>query len=162
MFAALIVKKTAFLWYYMDNRSSLWLVGIVLVAMMALFTLKLAPFFQRLEPATGHLSAIDVEAVEVTHKGLPYILNMDQQEELVTLLNGSLPVKSEESPTSSTIPAVEKITIYRFDLPTLELRPLFYIGNDLVYAAPAWNHNGNMRDVSQGALKELLAKSFDP
>lgn len=142
----------------MNNR----LIGFALVAMAVLFGIKLLPVFQALQPHR-YLAPNDVRGIEVVHGGRPFTLNFEQQNKVIAFLNESKPTGENLSPTAGDEMPVSKILVYRFEASPLELRVLAYgSDNNLIFSAPVWNRTGDMTDMSRGAMKKLLAQTFDP
>jgi hypothetical protein len=142
----------------MTNRLTTIMMVFVLLGVGLLFLLNLTPIFQT--PVKEKYLARDlVNGVEVVHNKLPYTLNFEQQNGLVTLLNEAETIKAGV-PTSSL--DFDKIIIYVFNAPNIEIYPIAYVGDDLVFSVPAWDKVNFMKDSSHGELKKLISQTYDP
>ena len=144
----------------MSNRVVSWLTGLVVVCMVILLLLNSIPLFW--SPDTEkYLKYNDVRGMAVEYKNKIYTLNFDQQKELIGYLNQSIPVGLLKNNNGSPKTEISKIVIYRFGLPDLTLIPIEYSNHRLIFSAPEWNPDGWMKDVSSGALENLLSKTHD-
>lgn len=141
----------------MNNRILIYLTLIVLAGMAFLIGSNLATLFHI--PATERfLKYNDVQGIEITHNDKPYLLNFTQQNGLVTLLNQALPTKETAEKTAVNF---SKITIYRFNAPTIELIPVTIKNKNLLFSQPEWNANGLLEETSNGELLSLISQTFD-
>jgi len=126
-----------------------------------------------------YISPYDVRGVAVQHNSKLYTLNFSQQQELVDILNRSIPVGEELVKTRKinldNPPEVEKIIVYRFNASDLEIVPVAYISkthstlkkNDaekysVVYSVPEWNINGFLEESTSDDLVKLLSSTYSP
>lgn len=94
---------------------------------------------------------------EVEHAGLPFTLNFEQQNALITYLNEAqlnMETHLESLPYS-------KLIFYRFNDSNIVITPLAYIGGNLLFSSPIWNNGHPLLEKSNGALKELLENTYD-
>lgn len=142
----------------MPTRILLILVAVIVVAMGFVFLSNVSP---RLGASSEerYIRLNDIRGTAVVHKGVEYPLNFIQQNEVALLLNSS---KLEENPAKKLQPApFEKIIIYLFNEPAIELTPLGFENDELIFSSPVWNRGATMRDVSHGVLKKTLLNTYD-
>lgn len=109
------------------------------------------------------ISRNDVRGTAISHKKTLYTLNFDQQNALIDILNTSVPIaKSSTQAASTGLLDFDKIIFYQFEKSDIELTPIAYVDNNLVFSVPEWNPNGFLKENSNGALKKLLSQTFDP
>lgn len=108
-----------------------------------------------------HLRLNDIRGMAVVYEGKEFTLNFDQQNEAALLLDASVPVSKEAASTLSDAAPFEKIRIYMFGSPTVEVDLLGFSGGDLIFSMPAWNPAGYLKDTSNGAFKNLLNQTVD-
>lgn len=126
-----------------------------------------------------YLSPNDVQGMAVEHNGKLYTLNFEQQNQLVNILNRSIPV-GEELVEKRKIqvdhtPEIKKIIIYRFKAPTLELIPVAYVSKStsimqsdskdkvsMVYSVPEWDQHGLFEESTSDELNKLLFSTYGP
>jgi hypothetical protein len=151
----------------MDNRHFLGLTGLVVAGIATLFLLKLIPMLSGFQSGnTGSSSYLEQNAIRgsaVVHQDQPYTLNFEQQKQLILLLNNSQTVaRTTAAPTTTHALDISSIIVYLFDTTPIEIKPLFYIDEELVYSAPQLDKDNMLRDTSKGKLRQLLAQTFDP
>ncbi|MEM1282366.1 MAG: hypothetical protein AAGG81_02300 [Chlamydiota bacterium] len=145
----------------MSNKMLIVLIGLAIVLMMVLFFLN---YVQIIETKTTEkrVEANNINGMEVYHKNIPYTLNLNQQAKVATYLNEAVSFQPSGVLESRTPSAIEKIVIYRFeDLPPIEITPVYYHQNNLIFSAPDWQESGLLMDNSNGKLKDLLSQTFD-
>ena len=142
----------------MPTRVLFILVAVIAAAMTSVFLSNIAP---RLAASKGerYIRLNDIRGTSVIHGGLEFPLNFAQQNEVALFLNNSVPATGSFS-KSASVP-FEKILIYVFNEPTIEVIPVGFEDNELIFYAPAWNADGALRDISRGALKQTLLNSYD-
>lgn len=146
----------------MDNRWLIPLTILCIFGLLALLLLKFIPITQTQAPAPSHIKNTDVRGMAVEHRGSLYTLNFDQQNHVLRYLNSSLPVsKSDYQNMNETLP-FSKIVIYTFKSPDIEISPIGYREDNLVFFAPNWGANSYMIELSGGELKKLLGQTYDP
>lgn len=126
-----------------------------------------------------YISPNDVRGIAVEHNNKLYTLSFAQQQELVDILNRSIPVGEElvkaRKITVENPPQVQKIIVYRFNAPDLEIVPVAYISKthsivqknnaekySLVYSVPEWNTNGLLEEATSDELAKLLSSTYGP
>lgn len=103
----------------------------------------------------------DVRGMAVLHRGKEYTLNFSQQNTLLGYLNQALPQEAGEQ-TKKTVLDFDKIIIYTFRPPNIEVMPIAYIHDELLFTAAEWNSGSPLLDTSRGQLKSLLPTTYDP
>lgn len=141
------------------QRAAFFLI-IGLGAIAIALVLNLISLFFLEKPET-YLRYNDVRGMAVVHQGIPYTLNFEQQNEVVEILNRSIPVDSNYLTNTNTQPEFEKIVIYRFHKPDLELKSIAYVDGNYLFSAPEWQKTGYLREVTKGKLKALLSQTYD-
>jgi hypothetical protein len=144
-----------------NNKSIFIMTGVVFLAMAILLAFNLTHVFSN-PKVEKYLPFNDVKGTAIEHKGGLYTLNFDQQNSVIEYLNLSIPVGKEALDSHQGPLNFTKLIIYRFNKPDLVITPIQYEGNNLIFSSPEWNHNGYLKDVSYGHLKNLLATTYDP
>lgn len=131
----------------------------VLFGMLILMWLNYAP----ISPSAYEKSTFpinDVRGSAIVHKGLSYTLNFDQQKILVDFVLKAVQVKkSDYTPTKLNF---DKFIIYRFKDREVEILPITYNENNLVFSVPSLNSETYYMELSGGQLKTMIPSSFDP
>lgn len=126
-----------------------------------------------------YISANDVRGMAVEHNGKLYTLNFDQQNELVDIFNRAIPVDKEVAEarklTTSKMPEVSKIIIYRFNDPDIEITPIGFVNKtssaiktatpdypNIVFSAPQWNPKGLLEEATSDEMQKVLLTTYDP
>lgn len=143
----------------MASRTLFALISLVLISMGLIFALNIAPFVSS-PGVKGYIQLNDIRGMSISYAGKEYTLNFEQQNEVALLLNLSLPFEAANSAELEPVP-FEKILIYVFKGPSIEIMPLGFKNNALIYSATAWNPNGPLKDASDGRLKEILSHTYD-
>lgn len=134
------------------------MIGLGAIAIALL--LNLISLFLLEKPET-YLRYNDVRGMAVVYQGIPYTLNFAQQNEVIETLNRSIPVGPGYLTSTHTQPEFEKIVIYRFHKPDLELKSIAYVDGNYLFSAPEWQKTGYLRDVTKGKLETLLSQAYD-
>lgn len=146
----------------MSNKTLIFLIAIAIVLMMVLIIFNYVHVIET-ESTEEHIGLNDIRGMEVYHKGTPYTLNLKQQVGVATYLNEAVqfqPAQPLEKSTTST--SIAKILIFRFDgLPPIDIIPVYYEQDNLVFSAQQWSEHGLFMEDSKGKLKNLLAQTFD-
>lgn len=145
----------------MSNRTLYWMTGLFVFCILILLLLNAVPMMWT-PPAEKYLKFNDVRGMAVEHKQKLYTLNFEQQNEVIGHLNKSIPVSNTIVTDMKPKLEISKIVVYRFGLPDLTIVPIEYSSNNLIFSSPDWNRDGLMKDVSLGALKNVLAQTYDP
>jgi hypothetical protein len=126
-----------------------------------------------------HISPNDVRGMAVQHHDQLYTLNFDQQKTFIDILNRSFPVGKElvekRKVDLKNPPEVQKIIIYRFNAPDLEITPVGYVSKTtsvmdtpdnthgyMVFSVPEWNQNGLLEESTSDELLKLLPSTYSP
>lgn len=127
-----------------------------------------------------YISPNDVQGMAVEHNNLLYTLNFEQQNALVDIFNRAIPVTQESidarNAKLNTPPEIQKIIIYRFSGPAIEIKPIAYIAKstsaldrsqsdfraNLVFSAPAWNPHGLLEEAASDEMHHILHNTYDP
>lgn len=126
-----------------------------------------------------YISPNDVRGAAVEHNHKLYTLNFEQQNELIDILNRVYPVGQElvekRKINPQPAPEVQKIIIYRFNAPDLEIVPVAYVSKStsviknpdskeysMVFSVPEWNSNGLLEESTSDELQKLLSKTYSP
>jgi hypothetical protein len=144
----------------MSNRVVTYMTAFVIIAIMILFAINSFPLFQTAGKEPFLIRDI-VKGIELIHEGKPYTLNFEQQNGLVTLINLAEPIQDPKDNPKKTPLDFEKIIIYQFNKPNIELNPIGYVNDELVFSAPSWDKDHLLKDKSHGELKQLLSKTYD-
>jgi hypothetical protein len=137
------------------------LLSVLILTAMALILGSTIATHQK--PATKeYIRLNDVRGMAIIHKNLEYPLNFEQQVEVVQLFNKSLPVAPGLTDKNLQPADFQKIVIYTFGGPLIELLPLGFKNDILLYSAPSWESSAIMTDTSNGLLKKALMQSYDP
>lgn len=142
----------------MSNRALLILIGLTTVGVVFLLALNLVPYLG-VDSTPPHLIEQDIKGTSVVYKGTVYILNQDQQEELVNTMNVAIPYGRSDFNTVD-YPKDAYFEIFFFNDPkTLILKPVGIVDENLVFKVPQWNKEGWIKDVTNGVLLRLLEEA---
>lgn len=122
-----------------------------------------------------YISPNDVRGMAVEHNNTLFTLNFEQQNALVDIFNRSIPVGEEIVETRKVkgqSPEIQKIIIYRFNAPDIEITPVAYIAKsssafgreshaNIAFSAPQWNPQGLLEETSADNLHQLLSSTYD-
>lgn len=124
-----------------------------------------------------YISPNDVRGMAIEHNKTLYTLNFQQQNALVEIFNRSTPITKETVNTQkSKLDSdlnVQRIIIYRFNQPDIEIKPIGYVdrpltssqksatGKSLVYSAPLWNKEGYLEESANDDIRSILSKSYE-
>lgn len=154
-----------------------YLMIFAVLAGIAVIMLMNAANFLGVVPSR-YISPNDVRGIAVEHNNKLYTLNFEQQKEFLEIINRSIPVGQElvekrkinlEHP-----PEVQKIIIYRFNAPDLEMIPTAYVAKttsvmqdapekiSVIYSVPEWNKNGLLEESTSDDLIRLLSSTYGP
>lgn len=144
----------------MSSKTLTILIIFVLLAMGTIFILNIRPLLLA-HSAEKYVKLNDIRGMAVVHQGLEYTLNFTQQNEVAFLLNGSVPVSETVQASKFQRTPFEQIRIFLFNSPNIEITPIGFDGNNLVFSSPTWSSSSYLKDVSNGALKNVLINSYD-
>lgn len=139
----------------MSNRTLFWMAMIILGAMGVLFLVNMVAFLKG-PPPEQYISHNEVRGMAVEYKDKLYTLNFDQQNQVIGWLNSAIPV--DEAVVEGEVD-VERIIIYRFKQPEIELKPVTYKDGILIFSATDWSVD-LLRETSEGKLKQMLQESY--
>lgn len=143
----------------MSNRMIYILTFFVLVGICILLVINSTNVLN-VKFTDPYLSKKDVRGTAIIHQGKEYTLNFAQQNALIDYLNASQVQVNQDLKVDS--PAdFEKIVIYLFEVPNVEIIPIGYSKNNLIFTSEKWNAKGQFIDTSNGQLKELLSGTYD-
>ena len=145
----------------MKTSTILTMTALVLVSVFTLLVLNLAP---KGPPVTSNaiIPGTDIRGMAVMHKGLSYTLNFDEQRLATEAIARAVEVKKVDYPTVDTNFNFDKLVVYRFNAPDVELLPIHYRENNLVFSVPTLNASAYYLELSGGELKQMINASFDP
>lgn len=145
----------------MDSRTlSILLVLAALAGGLFLMNRSSSSLFSA-TPSDTFISPYDVRGMAVVHLGKPYTLNFDQQNYVVEALNKALPVGRLRANPAIARP-FEKLIIYRFNQPDIDLPLVDLADKTLVFQANDWNPQGYLTEVTVGELYNVLTQAYGP
>lgn len=144
----------------MNSKSLTYMTTIVVIGALIILALNVLPYLG-FEANEKYLPYNDVKGMAIEHQNKLYTLNFDQQKELIGILNSSQPIEKSSVLPNGEKPDFEKIVIYRFNKPDIEIAPIAYQNGHLIFSAPAWNSKGYMIDNSQSSVKALSQQAYD-
>lgn len=142
----------------MNKRALLYFTLTICILVILLAFITAFPSFQN-PPPQPFLHYNDIRGSAVEYQGLLYTLNFEQQNKLIAYLNSA--IAADQSATSLNKPPYTKLIIYRFDLHDIEIIPLGYTEDNLVFVTPLWNNSKPLIDTSKGQLRKLLETTYD-
>lgn len=99
----------------------------------------------------------------IEHDGQLFTLNFDQQNQVTDIFNRSIKVGYESYfETKEVSFDYDKLIIYRIDQPDIEMAPVTFINQQLLFRLPEWNPDGLIRETGPGELHTLLSQTYDP
>lgn len=144
----------------MNSNTISIMAGAVVLAALVLLGLNLTPFFSHKEQKVL-ISLNDTNGMTVVHNGKPYTLNFEQQNSAMEYINRSVFVKKSDYEKRKKNFEVEKIIVYRFKNPEVDIFPIDLADRNLIFSAPTWSQEYYFMDLSAGGFQRLLASSFD-
>lgn len=139
----------------MTYRTIPWMVGVVLVGMLALFLVNLQP-----TKTEALLEPKDALGVTFEVQGIPFRVPQDKVDAVVKDLNTSVPVRRDHYKTITVVPEVSSIKIKLKSGDEIEITPITYRELNMVYDAPAWNTKEYMMELSGGQLTKTLESIY--
>lgn len=143
----------------MAQRTKIFLI-LALAAMGAAFLLHLLNFYSPLESEPFFVRA-QISGVAIEYKGQLYTLNFEQQNQFLSAINRSLPTTREFLTHSTQKPIFSKLVIYRFQGVPVEILPVAFFEENLVFSIPALKPQDLRVETSEGELHKMLLKTFD-
>lgn len=143
----------------MDSRSLTYIMILAFAAIILLFVNNAidAIGVPRLDK---YISPYEVRGMSLLHKGTPYTLNFHQQNVCVDSLNRGIAVGAQRQ--GHTDAPFEKLVIYRFQQPDIELPVVSLSDGSLVFHAPEWSKAGYLAEVSGGDMWHALSTAYGP
>lgn len=145
----------------MGNRWIYFMTGVAIIGIALLLFLNVNPSFFAQKPS-NFISLSEVRGSSVTYKGKPFTLNYKEQTELVDYINRSTFVQKKDYTQKKQQFSFEKITLYLFNKPDVEIFPIDAVNQNLILNIPAWNREFYFIDLSGGYLLKLINSAFDP
>lgn len=139
----------------MNNNSMIFLTSLALVAMGALLVLNLAPNIAS-RVTVQPIPPLMVRSISVIQKGVPYTLNAEQQRTVGNAIQRAEEVKKSDYPTVKGPFNFDRIVIQRFNSGDLEILPIQFKENELVFSAPALSQDAYYIELSGGALQKVV------
>lgn len=143
----------------MSQKAILYGIGIILVGTLFLIGMNLPVTLSSdnaYKPAI--LSQKDVKGSAIIHKDILYTLNFKQQNSLVEAINSSISIVKANEKDRIAKPDFDRLVIYRFNQPDLEITPIEFDKEELVFSL-----NGKFfKEGTQGKLKHMLSETYDP
>lgn len=145
----------------MTNTTLITMTSLVIVAIGTLLAINFVPKASLEVTETG-LPPLEVRGIAVVHKGIPFTLNFEQQKLAADALLKANQVDKAKYPEVKRPLNFDKIIIYRFNTSDLEIFPIQFEENNLVFSAPELSKNFYYIELSGGALKNMINSSYDP
>jgi hypothetical protein len=143
----------------MNNRSLIYMTGIVIVGVAILLGINLFYTFRGTLTEEVYLGYNSIRGSAIEHQGKLYTLNFDQQKALIEAINRS--VRIADLPKGGKKPDFTKIVIYRFNAPDVMITPIAFVDGNLVYSAPQLIAPDYLMELSRGQLEKLLSQTYD-
>jgi hypothetical protein len=149
----------------MKNQTLVIMSVLVMLGVATLMMLNYAPNIA-LSPSAPDATAaglppLEVRGMAVVHEGKPFTLNFDQQKLANDAISRAVKVKKSDYSKSKDPLNFDKIVIYRFNAPDLDLIPIQYAEKNLVFEVPALSSDSYFLELSGGSLKNMINHSFD-
>lgn len=145
----------------MKNPALVMMTALVLLGVAVLMMLNYAPKISSSQDATATgLPPLEVKGMAVVHQGKPFTLNFDQQKLATDAIAKAVKVKKSDFTQSKDL-NFDKIIIYRFNAPDLDLIPIQYQEKNLVFEVPSLNTDSYFMELSGGSLQNMINHSFD-
>ena len=161
----------------MGNRLTLIMTVAVLAGFATILILNAAALFGFIPPK--YISPNDVRGIAIEHDHMLYTLNFQQQNALIYIFNRSHPCRASnvanapETKKLKISSGIQKIIIYRFNAPDIEIRPAGYVSKtsdvvggqanerSMLFSAPLWNPNGLLEEAAPDDAEALLLTTYD-
>lgn len=145
------------------KNSTVFVGSLIIVAITGLLlTFNIQKIMRGKDVEEPYLKFNAVKGMAVEHKDVLYTLSFKQQNDVISIINGAIPVLGVK-PDKREKPEVTKIIVYQFNQePDIVITPIAYVNQNLVFSAPKWNPDGYLMEVSQGDLHKLLSLTYDP
>ncbi len=145
----------------MSNRTFIFFTFLVICGILTLFSFNLTNILNGQHSVQIYLKHNHVRGISISHNRMLYNLNFKQQNTVIDILNLGIPI--DEIPQGQRQPPnIDKLVIYLFqDKPHIELIPITYVNQNLIFSVPSWISNGYFMERSEGGLQELLSQAYD-
>ncbi len=143
----------------MSQRTLFYLIVLVLAGMATILFINVNSLFSAAHQER-YVAYNDVKGMDIQRGQLLYTLNFDQQNQIITEINRSIPVGAPGAKPDQAL-NFSKLIIYRFKGSNLVLIPIRYENDELIYRIPQLKAEGFFKDISQGGLKRLIAETYD-
>ena len=144
----------------MNSRSLLYMTSLVLVAIGLLLVLNVIS----LVSSGDHdrfLTPRQVCHISVLRDKVVYEPNSEQQKLLLSYLNQAEPATEIPQADKQAVNNLDAIRVYLFQGEPEVIKPLAYVGNELLFENPHWNSGKPLKDTSKGKLEALIADIVD-
>ena len=145
----------------MKNPTLVAMTALVLLGVATLMMLNYAPKLTTTDATAAGLPPLEVRGMAVVHEGKPFTLNFDQQKLANDAISKAVKVKKSDYSKSKEPLNFEKIVIYRFNAPDLEVIPVQYAEKNLVFEVPAVDKETYYLELSGGNLQNMINNAFD-
>ena len=133
----------------------IFLTSLALVAMGTLLVLNLAPNIAS-NVTIQPIPPMMVRSISVVQKGTSYTMNPEQQRIAANAIQRAEEVKKSDYPEVKGPFNFEKMVVQRFNSGELEIFPIQYKENNLVFSAPSLSKDMYYIELSGGALQKVL------
>lgn len=151
----------------MKNQTLVIMSALVILGVATLMMLNYAPkispdlTMSSPEATAAGLPPLEVRGMAVVHDGKPFTLNFDQQKLANDAISKAVKVKKSDYSKSKEPLNFDKIVVYRFNAPDLEVMPIQYSEKNLVFDVPSLNSESYFMELSGGNLQNMINNSFD-
>lgn len=142
----------------MNSRSLLYMTIAVVAAVVVIIVLNLVNAFK---PANedAYVQRTSVRTIAVVHNQKPYILNFEQQNQMIEFLNASRPTDIKKVDQKADF---ENMVLTLFNGKEITVTPVGYDKDyGLVFTVEEWDANSNLKDPSKGQMKKLIGQAHD-
>lgn len=162
----------------MSSRNTLLMIIAVVIGFAIIILMNIVNMLDFSK--AKYISPSEVRGMAVMHDQKLYTLNFDQQNTLVEIFNRSIPVSKEKlenrMKSLSNNSEVQKIIIYRFNAPDIEIIPAGLVtkslsidpskdsieNQSLVFSASEWNPKGGLlEEAASDHLWKYLLGTYD-
>lgn len=144
----------------MSNKTLLYLILASVVVMGVFFLTNFVSLVSPMKKKDDLFSAYDISGMAIVHHKQPFTLNFEQQNAVIEALNNALAIGSQPFGLKEQKPEFEKIVVYRFKEPSIDIIPLSYIKDNLVFSLST-DPGRQLRENTNGSLKKLLTETYD-
>lgn len=133
---------------------------LIILCMAALFAAQFVPTLWVIETQT-YATYNGTKGVSIEHQSLPWTLNFDQQNALISALNAGESIVPGLVKKNTEKFHFGKVTIYQFNKPDIVLTPVSMIDGDIVFQSDQVTETGFLKEGSGGSLMQILSQAFD-